>query len=307
MRILVTGGTGYLGSAVVRALAARGHEPIVYARGAAPEGVRAIRGDVTDAAALARAAREADAICHSAALVTIWERDASRFDAVNVGGLRNAIAAAREAGHERFVYTSSFLALAPRGAAAPLRGGNDYQRTKAEAAAIANAAARGGFPIARLYPGVIYGPGADRDSNLVARLVRDQIDRRSPGIVGGDRLWSFSWIEDVADAHVAALERGGTDSYLIGGENLPQRRIYEFVQAQTGAPIPRNLPAWAARAAGVLEVARARATGRPPAVTPATVSIFEHDWALDSTDAVRELNYRITPFVEGMGRLLRGM
>jgi farnesol dehydrogenase len=303
MRILVTGGTGYLGSAVVRALAARGHEPIVYARGAAPPGVRSIRGDVTDAGALARAAREADAICHSAALVTIWERDRSRFDAVNVGGLKNAIAAAREARHDRFVYTSSFLALPPRGARSPLQG-NDYQRTKAEAAGIANRAARDGFPIIRMYPGVIYGPGGERDANLVGRLVRDQIARRLPGIVGGDRIWSFAWIDDVAHAHVSALERGGSDSYLLGGENLPQRRLFEFVHEHAGAPIPRALPVWAARAAGTLEVARARLTGRPPAVTPATVSIFEHDWPLTSADAIRDLNYGITPFVEGMRRLL---
>lgn len=304
MKVLVTGGSGYLGRAIVAALERRGHEPVIFARKPAPgPGVRAIAGDVTDADSLARAAREADAICHSAALVTIWERDRSRFDAVNVGGLRNAIAAAQAAGHDRFAYTSSFLALAPGGALAPLRG-NDYQRTKAEAAGVANRAARDGFPIMRLYPGVIYGGGADRDANLVGRLVRDQIARRLPGIVGGRRIWSFTWIDDVADAHVTALERGGADSYLLGGENLPQRRLYEAVHEATGAPIPRALPPWLARAAGAFEVARARLTGRPPALTPATVSIFEHDWPLNSSDAVRDLNYRITPFVEGMKRLI---
>src|SRR5687768_3641523 len=151
MRVLVTGGSGYLGQAIVRALARRGHVPVVFARRPA-SGAAAIAGDVTDAAGLARAAREVDAICHSAALVSVWERDASRFDAVNVGGLRHAIAAARSAGHDRFVYTSSFLALPPGGAAGPVRG-NDYQRTKADAARVAEEAARAGFPITRLYPG----------------------------------------------------------------------------------------------------------------------------------------------------------
>jgi len=305
MRVLVTGGSGYLGSAIVAALGRRGHEPVIFARRpASAPGVRTIAGDVTDAQALARAAREADAICHSAALVTIWERDRSRFDAVNVGGLRNAIEAARQARHDRFVYTSSFLALAPRGALTPLNG-NDYQRTKAEAADVANRAARDGFPIVRLYPGVIYGPSAAvREADLVGRLVRDQIARRLPGIVGGSRIWSFAWIEDVADAHVTALERVGPESYLLGGENLPQQRLYEAVRDKTGAPVPRALPPWLARAVGATDVARARLTGRPPAVTPATVSIFEHDWPLDSADAVRDLNYRITPFVKGMERLI---
>jgi len=305
LRVLVTGGSGYLGRAIVAALARRGHAPVIFARhpGADPHAAGAIAGDVADAAALARAAREVDAMCHSAALVAVWQRDRSRFDAVNVGGLRHAIAAAKAAGHDRFVYTSSFLALPPRGAGAPVRG-NDYQRTKAEAAAVAERAAREGFPITRLYPGVIYGPGDERDSNLVGRLIRDQIARTLPGIVGGDRLWSFAWLDDVADAHVAALERGGAGAFMLGGENLPQRRLYEVVHAETGAPIPRALPPWAARAAGVLELARARITGRPPAVTPATVSIFEHDWPLDSTAAEAELNYRLTPLVDGVRRLL---
>lgn len=318
MRVLVTGGSGYLGSAIVAALRRQGHEPVVFARKPdAGAEVRAIAGDVTDPDALARAAREADAICHSAALVSIWERDRSRFDAVNVGGLRNAIEAATRAGHDRFVYTSSFLARPPAGASAPLRG-NDYQRTKADAARVAEAAAREGFPITRLYPGVIYGPSIRpgdpggphsgharvREADLVGRLVRDQIANRLPGIVGGDRLWSFAWIEDVADAHVRALERGGASAFELGGENLPQRRLYEIVHEITGARVPRALPASLARAAGLIDVARAHLTGRPPAVTPATVAIFEHDWPLDSSRAVADVNYRIRPFVEGMEELL---
>lgn len=305
MRVLVTGGTGYLGTAIVAALERRGHEPVIFARTPpARTGARVIAGDVTDRAALARAARATDAICHSAALVSIWERHRARFDAVNVGGLQNAIAAARAAGHDRFAYTSSFLALPPRGARAPLSG-NDYQRTKTEANAVAEDAARAGFPITRLYPGVIYGPGEHRDSNLVGRLIRDQIARTLPGIVGGDRIWSFAWIDDVADAHVAAIERGPrSEMFFLGGENLPQRRLFELVRQETGAPVPRDLPAWMARAAGAMELLRANITGRPPAVTPATVAIFEHDWPLDSSRAAAELNYRVTPLVEGVRRLL---
>jgi nucleoside-diphosphate-sugar epimerase len=274
------------------------------ARRPGPDDGRAIAGDVTDAAALARAAREVDAICHSAALVSIWERDPSRFDAVNVGGLRNAIAAARAAGHDRFVYTSSFLARPPAGRTAPLAA-NDYQRTKAAAAAVADEAARAGFPITQLIPGVIYGPGDDRESNLVGRLLRDQRTARMPIAVGLDRIWSFSWVGDVAGAHVTALERGvGAASFALGGENLPQRRVFEIAREHTGARMPLPFPAWLARGIGHVEVARARLTGRPPLVTPATVAIFEHDWPLDSTEAIAALNYRVTPLVTGLRELL---
>lgn len=311
MKVLVTGGTGYLGTAIVAALARRGHVPVVFARSPdAAAGAAAVRGDVTDAAALARAAREVDAICHSAALVSIWERDRARFEAVNVGGVRNAIAAARAAGHDRFVYTSSFLALPPAGRDAPLAS-NDYQRTKTQAAAVADAAAREGFPITRLYPGVIYGasapqsPGPVRQSDLVGQLIHGQLHDRIPVMVGGHRVWSFAHLDDVADAHVSALERGaGAEAYVLGGDNLQQRRVYDLVRERTGARMPLALPGWMARGIGALEVTRAYATGRPPLITPATVAIFEHDWPLDSARAQAELGYRITPLAEGLAELL---
>ena len=97
MRVLVTGGSGYLGSAIVRALARAGHEPIVFARHASSAGLpgRAIDGDVRDTPSVTAAAAGTDAIVHSAALVAQWRRDPSEFDAINVGGLQSAFAAAR--------------------------------------------------------------------------------------------------------------------------------------------------------------------------------------------------------------------
>src|SRR6186713_3403734 len=117
MKVLVTGGTGYLGSAIVRALARAGHEPVAFARRATAAlpaaGLpgRALDGDVRDTRAVTAAAAGADAICHSAALVALWRPDPSEFDAINVGGLQSVLSAARELEIPRVVYTSSFLAL----------------------------------------------------------------------------------------------------------------------------------------------------------------------------------------------------
>ena len=160
MRVLVTGGTGYLGSAIVRAVAARGHEPVVFARRASESRLpgRAIDGDVRDHAAVLAAARDCDAICHSAALVSVWRRDAREFDAVNVGGLEHVLAAARTLGTSRIVYTSSFLARPPAGHATPIRA-NDYQRTKVIADEVAARARDAGAPIVRLYPASSLGRG----------------------------------------------------------------------------------------------------------------------------------------------------
>ena len=141
MRVLVTGGTGYLGSAIVRALAGNGHEPIVFARRATTAGLpgRAIDGDIRDTRAVTAAAGEVDAICHTAALVALWRSDPSEFDAINVGGLQSVLSAARERRIGRVVYTSSFLALPPSGSPRTLTA-NHYQRTTVAARDLARRA-----------------------------------------------------------------------------------------------------------------------------------------------------------------------
>jgi farnesol dehydrogenase len=306
VRVLVTGGTGYLGRAIVRALDQRGHVPIVFARTATRAGLpgEAIDGDVRDRAALADAARGVDALCHTAALVSVWRPDAREFDAVNVGGLEHAIAATREHHLARLVYTSSFLALPPAGHPAPFAG-NDYQRTKAAARRVAQQAAAAGVPIVTLFPGVMFGPGVMSEGNLVGRMLADHLAGRLPGIVGADRVWSFAWVEDVAEAHVTAIERGAAGSaYQLGGENLPQMRPFEWLREVRGTALPRRLPAWAATAVGVCAELRARLTGHPPLLTRRTVEIFRHDWPLDSSHATADLSYHPTPLAAGLAQTL---
>ncbi len=311
MRVLLTGGTGYLGSAIARARARRGHEPIVFARHATAARAaglpgRAIDGDVRDASALHDAASGCDAICHSAALVSIWRRDPREFYDVNVGGLQNALAAAKAFAITRLVYTSSFLALDPAGPpSAPPLHGNDYQRTKASAERLARDAVDRGVPLVRLYPGVIYGPGVSTEGNLVGRLIADHLRHRLPGIIGADRIWSFAYVEDVADAHVTAIERGAPGAeYAVGGENAPQMRAFEIVRDLTGHPLPRRLPDTLAWILATVEEARARLLGATPLVTRGSVDILLRDWPLDISRAVAELDYRVTPLVSGISALL---
>lgn len=312
MRVLLTGGSGYLGREIARALARRGHEPIIFARTATAairDGVpgRAFDGDVRDASALERAAAGCDALCHTAAMVTVWRQDPAEFDAVNILGLRNALAAAALHRLRRIVYTSSFLALPPSDGRR-VRQGNDYQRTKKSAERVADDALDRGVPLVKLYPGVIYGSGIATEGNLVQHLVADHVRGRLPGVIGAERIWSFAFVRDVADGHVSALEGTNVRSaYKLGGENLPQMRIFELLRQATGRPLPRRLPPWLGRLAGSMEELRARFTKTTPRLTRGTVEIFEHDWAMDSTPAIRDLDYGITPFAEGFRTVLDGV
>ena len=309
MKVLVTGGTGYLGRALVRAFAARGHELVIFARSASRSGLPGtlVDGDVRDGAALERAAAGCDAISHSAALVSIWRRRTQDFDDVNVGGLRNVLATARARAIPRIVYTSSFLAIPPKGRTEPLLA-NDYQRTKVAADRLADEAVRDGSPLIRVYPGVVYGPGSFTEGNLIGRLIADHLKHKLPGLIGAEHRWSYSYVDDVAAGQVAALERGATGGkYPLGGENAPQQRVFEIVREITGRRLPARIPFPIAGALAAAEELRVNLFGGTPLVTRGAVEIFRHDWSLDSGDAVRDLGYTMTPLRAGIARTLESI
>jgi farnesol dehydrogenase len=309
MKVLVTGGTGYIGRAIVQSAAAHGHDVVAFSRSARASDLPAERidGDVRDAAAVRRAARGCEAIFHAAALVSIWRKRTEDFDEVNVGGLQNVLAAASAEGVSRVIHTSSFLALPPSDGA-PAGRWNDYQRTKLAADALARQAARDGAPIVSLYPGVVYGPGRVTEGNLVGRLINDHLRGRLPGLVGADKIWSFAWIDDVAAAHMAALDRGRPgDRYLLGGDNQRQGRVFEIVREVTGLKLPRRIPFPIAQILAAVEEERVRAFGGLPLLTRGTLEIFRHDWAVESETARRALGYHVTTLDDGLRRTLAAL
>jgi farnesol dehydrogenase len=319
MRVLLTGATGFLGRAVARHLAVRGYTLRVLARATSrtaglPDGVEIATGDVTDAAALREAARGCEAVMHMAALVRIWVPDPGRFDAVNVGGLRNALAAARDAG-ARLVYTSSFIALGPSGegrldAGRPHPGPpyrNAYERTKAEADALARRAAADGQDLVIVYPGVVYGPGDMTEGNIVARMIADHLNGRLPALVGpGDRRWSYAFVEDVAEGHALALEMGARGArYVLGGEDATLEQLFALVRERTGHAPPRlRLPYAVASAVGRAQWLWAEATGHVPLLTHGEVGVFREHWACDSTKATDRLGYRPRALADGLGETI---
>jgi nucleoside-diphosphate-sugar epimerase len=317
VRVLLTGGTGFLGKNVARRLARDGHTLRVLCREASrldglPDGIEVARGDVTDPDSLRRAAEGCGAVVHMAALVKMWVPDRERFDRVNVSGLRNALQAAREAG-ARLLYTSSFIAVGPAG---PVpadesrvhpgdRFRNDYERTKAAADTVAREAAAAGGDVVILYPGVVYGPGDRTDGNLVVQMLDDHLRGRFPGIIGpGDRLWSYAYVEDVADGHALALARGRSgERYFLGGENVDMNGLFETLREVAGvAPPRRHIPYAAAAALGYSLYLWAELTGRPPLLTHEVVGVFREHWAYSSAKAERELGYRSRPLAEGLRR-----
>jgi farnesol dehydrogenase len=311
VRLLLTGGTGFLGRRSAARLA-QAHELRVLvrhdsARERFPAGVELVAGDVTDRDSLTRAMAGCDAVVHAAALVKIAAPRAE-FDRVNVGGLDNVLAAGAAAGVKRVVYVSSFIALGPseRGAGGTLDEGaeptfpgrvwiNDYERTKALADASARRAIAAGIPLVVVYPGVIYGPGELTEGNIVVRHLLDLAHRRLPALVGKpERRWNYAFVDDVAEGVARALERAPAGGrYVLGGENVTQAEFYRLVALLGGVRVPgARMPDWLAKSAGLAMKLGAALAGGTPRLTPDLVEIYRHDWAYDSAKAARELDYR---------------
>jgi len=315
MKILVTGGTGFLGRSIVSELAPRHSLRLLVRRGSSrerfPAGIEFAEGDVTDRASLGRAIAGCDAVLHAAALVKILA-PREEFDRINVGGLENVLAAVEEAGVGRVLYVSSFIALGPTESAP---GGvldesaeprdrtwiNDYERTKTLSDRLARRAIAAGLPLAVVYPGVIYGPGELTEGNIVVRHILDLVHGRLPALIGlPTRRWNYAYVEDVARGVALALEKP-PGRYVLGGENVTLGEFYATVGRLTGAKIPSlRMPDALAKAAGAVQKAWARLRGTTPQLTPDLVEIYRHDWAYDSSRAESELGYHGRSFAEGL-------
>jgi len=319
VKVLLTGGTGFLGRRTAARLA-REHEVRLLvrpgrAREAFGEELDVAAGDVTDRDSLVAAMAGCDAVIHAAALVKIVAPPAE-FDRVNVGGLENVLAAAERAGVRRLVYVSSFIALGPSEGgpggvldetAEPLRAGrrwiNDYERTKSLADAAARAAIARGAPLAVVYPAVIYGPGELTEGNIVVRHILDLAHRRLPALLGRpQRRWSYAFVEDVAEGIARALAGGANGGrYLLGGDNVTSAEFYRAVAELGGFRVPSaRMPDAVATASGALMKLAARLTGGTPKLTPDLVEIYRHDWAYDSSRAARELGYAPRSLAAGL-------
>lgn len=321
MKILLTGGTGFLGRRVVSDLATR-HSLRLLVRPTAsrdrfPAGVEFAQGDVTDRASLERAVAGCDAVIHAAALVKILA-PAEQFDRINVGGFENVLRAAEDAGSvERVVYVSSFMALGPTEngpggkldeSAEPIAGGdrvwiNDYERTKTLADRRARQAIAEGAPLSIVYPGVVYGPGELTEGNIVVRHVLDLVNRRLPALLGRpERRWNYAHVDDVAQGVAAVLEKAPPGRrYVLGGDNVTQGEFYALIGRLTGVPMPTmRMPDGLAKAAGAVQKAWANLRGTTPQLTPDLVEVYRHDWALDSSRAGADLGYRPRPLADGM-------
>jgi dihydroflavonol-4-reductase len=308
MRVFVTGATGFIGSHVARALAARGDTVRCLCRRTSQRAdldglpLDWILGDLNDRESLRRAMTGAEVVYHCAADYRLYARDPREIYRSNVDGTRNVLELAAELGVERIVYTSSVGTLALEGnrpANENARGQlehmvGDYKRSKFLAERLVETWIDRGLPVVMVSPST---PVGERDTKPTptGKIIVDFLKGRLPAYV--DTGLNLVDVRDVALGHLLAAERGRPgENYILGAVNLTLRQVLELLSRLTGKRPPRlKLPHWIPLAVAHVEEPLARLMGRDPRVPLAGVRMSKSVMFFDASKAVRELGFPQSP------------
>jgi dihydroflavonol-4-reductase len=311
---LVTGATGLVGSAVVRALLRKGQHiralvrPTSDRRNLAGLAIEIAEGSLEQPESLARAVTGCRYVYHVAADYRLWVPDPEPMFRTNVVGTRDLMIAALEAGVERVVYTSSVatLGLIPEGSAdeeTPSRAEDmigPYKRSKFEAEEVVrNLAHDRGLPVVIANPSTPVGPG-DLKPTPTGRMILEAARGQMPAFV--DTGLNIVHVDDVAEGHLAAAEKGRIgERYILGGENMSLAEILAQVSLAAGRRAPSlRLPHGMLYPVAVGAELAARLTGREPLITLDGVRMSRKKMFFSSEKASRELGYRPRPAREAI-------
>ncbi|MBX6419718.1 MAG: NAD-dependent epimerase/dehydratase family protein [Nevskia sp.] len=308
-KALVTGATGFVGSAVARRLLAAGVAVRALARPRSDrrnlEGlpVEIVEGDLLDPPSLARACAGCDALFHVAADYRTWAPHPEELYRANVEGTRAMLSAAQAAGVARVVYTSSVATLGLPKDGTP--GDEDspvtladmvghYKRSKFQAEEVAREFAAHGLDVVIVNPSTPIGP-RDVKPTPTGRIVRDAARGRIPAFV--DTGLNVVHVDDVAEGHWLAYLKGARGQrYVLGGHDMSLREILAEIAHLVGRKPPRiSLPHAAVMPVAYVAEAWARLSGRPPLATREEVRMAKKHMYFSSAKAERELGYRARP------------
>jgi len=320
MNTLVTGATGFVGSHVARQLADAGHRVRVLVRPSSNlqmlEGLHAerVEGDLRDPASLERAMQGVQRVFHVAADYRLWAKNPAEIYDSNVGGTRKLFDAAKRAGVERIVFTSTVatIAIPSHGRVLPSEGTHatldqmigHYKRSKFMAEQEAVSAAAAGLPVVIVNPTTPVGPG-DWKPTPTGRIIVDFLNGKIPAYV--DTGLNVAAVEDVAVGHLLAAEKGRVgERYLLGARNMTLKQILDALSMVTGYAAPRvRLPHAVALAAGYADQWFSSVMGREPQIPVDGVKMSRHRMFVESDKAERELGYRVSNVQDALERAVR--
>jgi dihydroflavonol-4-reductase len=315
VRVLVTGASGFVGSAVARLALARGDHVRVLVRATSPRDnlreldVEIVEGDMRDVTSIERALADVDVLFHVAADYRLWAPDPNDILRANVEGTRNVMQAALRRRVERVVYTSSVATLRVHDATGPVNEDAPaseaetigvYKRSKVAAERVVERmVAQEGLPAVIVNPSTPIGP-RDVKPTPTGRIIVEAATGKIPAFV--DTGLNLVHVDDVAQGHLLALERGRVgERYILGGDDVLLRDMLATIARQVGRKPPSiELPRWPLYPIALGAQAVAKLTGKEPFVTVDALRMSRYHMFFSSAKAQRELGYRARPHAEGL-------
>jgi dihydroflavonol-4-reductase len=319
MKALVTGASGFIGGAVVRALVASGVHVRVTAR---PDNdmrhltgvtMERVEGDLRNKESLLRALDGCGQLYHVAAHYALWAKDPSIFYDVNVAGTRNLLQAAREAGIERTVYCSTIgaIGLPPGGGlgteTTPVsldQMAGHYKRSKYLAEQEVLKLAREGLPVVIVNPSAPVGAG-DVKPTPTGQVIVDFMKGRMPAYI--ETGMNLVDVDDVAAGHLLAMEKGRLgERYILGNQNLLLREVFEILSRLTGVKAPAlKLPRLAILPLAYVNEWMSSCTGKQPRIPLEGVRMAKYKMHYDCSKAIKELGLPQTPVETALEKAVR--
>ncbi len=309
MKALVTGATGFVGGAVVRALVNTGVDVRVLARAGADLqniqnlAVERVEGDLRNQVSLHASLTGCQQLYHVAAHYALWAKDPSIFYDINVTGTKNLLGAARDVGVERIVYCSTIgaIGLPPGGGLGteetPVsleQMAGHYKRSKYLAEQEVVKLAKAGLPVVIVNPSAPVGEG-DVKPTPTGQVIVDFMKGRMPAYI--DTGMNIVDVDDVAAGHLLAMEKGRIgERYILGNKNLMLREVFEILSGLTGVKAPTiKLPRLAILPLAYANQWIANLTGQAPRIPLEGVKMAKYKMHYDCTKAIRELGIPHTP------------
>ncbi len=308
-KAFVTGGTGFVGANLVRLLLKEGYQVRALVR---PDSrldnlqgldVELVKGDLSHPN-LATQMRGCEVLFHVAAHYSLWQTDRDRLYQSNVIGTRNVLAAARQAGIERSVYTSSVAAIGVGDHNQPVDETHQspvedlighYKKSKYWAEQEAVKAAQAGQDVVVVNPSTPIGAWDLKPTPTGEDIILRMLRRKMPAYV--ETGLNFIHVEDVAQGHLLALQKGKSgDRYILGHQNLTLKQLLDQLSQLTGLPAPsRSIPAWIPLSVAWVDERILAPLGKTPTVPIDGVKMSQHPMYYDATKAVRDLGLPQTP------------
>lgn len=317
MAVAITGGTGFIGQALVTRLVNEGQSVrLIVRKGNSSRlnkklSVETFRADLNDVDSLIAGLKGCSQVYHLAALAKNFDPQPENFYRVNVEGFRSILEASLAVGLRRVVFVSSSVVKGPsRGE--PVRESSrrpdlpfftDYEKSKALADKIIDDYLDKGLEVMVARPTRVYGPGPLTEANSVTRLIKIYLKYRVSLILNqGQEIGNYVYVEDVAEGLELIMKKGRSgEDYILGGENVSLNEFYDILEEVSGRKAIRlKISAPLALTVARLETAKARWLRLYPLITTSWVKTFLENWAFSHRKATAELGYEPRSLREGL-------